>query len=401
MDTVNRDDFEIFNTGIIYLDNAATTMKPKSVVQEIVDYYTKYTANAHRGDYDNSLIVDNKYESVRENVRKFINADLAKEIIFTKGSTESFNMIVFGFLSKYLKENDEILVTKVEHASTILPLINLSKKIGFKIKYIDLLNDFSIDLEDLKNKINDNTKLISIAHITNALGDIRDIESIGKIAKENNILFMVDATQSIGHIKVDVKKNNIDFLGFSAHKMLGPTGVGVLYGKQELLEKLVPTEYGGGMNISFNSNSEYELKELPARLEAGTRNIAGVIGLGAAIDYINNIGIENIHSYEKELKRYLIEKLEKVPNIKMYHKEANSGVLLFNVDNYFSQDVAIYLNKYKICIRAGNHCVRMLEEELKVTNSCRVSLYFYNTKEEIDVLIEALMKQEEILSTII
>lgn len=398
---MNREDFEILDTGIIYLDNAATTMKPRSVVNSIVEYYTKYTANAHRGDYDNSLIVDNKYEDAREEVKKFINAEKVEEIIFTKGSTESFNMIVFGYLSQILKEEDEILVTKVEHASTILPLINLSKKIGFKIKYINLLEDYSIDLNDLKKKINSNTKLISIAHITNALGDIRDIESIGKIAKENNIFFMVDATQSIGHIKVDVIKNNIDFLGFSAHKMLGPTGVGVLYGKKELLEKLIPTEYGGGMNIYFNSDSEYELKSLPHRLEAGTRNIAGVIGLGAAIKYISSIGIENIHKYEIELKKYLLESIEKVPNIKIYHREANSGVLLFNVGNYFSQDVAIYLNKFKICIRAGNHCVRMLEEELKITNSCRVSLYFYNTKEEIDKLVEVLMNQEEILNTVI
>lgn len=398
---MNREDFEIFNTGIVYFDNAATTMKPKSVVSSIVEYYTKYTANAHRGDYDNSLKVDDKYEGTRELVREFINANSVEEVIFTKGSTESFNMIVFGFLANYLKEDDEIITTKVEHASTILPLINLSKKIGFKIKYVDLLDDYSIDNSDLNNKINSKTKLISIAHITNALGDIRDIEKIGKIARENNILFMVDVTQSIGHIKVDVIKNNIDFMGFSAHKMLGPTGVGVLYGKKELLEKLVPTEYGGGMNTYFNSNNEYELKELPQRLEAGTRNIAGVIGLGEAINYINKIGIDKIHNYEMELKKYLIDEIKKVPKIKIYHEDLSSGVLLFNIEDHFSQDVAIYLNRFKICIRAGNHCVKMLEEELHTTNTCRISLYFYNTKEEIDKLVEVLSKTEDILGTII
>lgn len=398
---MNREDFEIFNTGIVYFDNAATTMKPKSVVSSIVEYYTKYTANAHRGDYDNSLKVDDKYEGTRELVRKFINANSVEEVIFTKGSTESFNMIVFGFLANYLKEDDEIITTKVEHASTILPLINLSKKIGFKIKYVDLLDDYSIDISDLNNKINSKTKLISIAHITNALGDIRDIEKIGKIARENNILFMVDVTQSIGHIKVDVIKNNIDFMGFSAHKMLGPTGVGVLYGKKELLEKLVPTEYGGGMNTYFNSNNEYELKELPQRLEAGTRNIAGVIGLGEAINYINKIGIDKIHNYEMELKKYLIDEIKKVPKIKIYHEDLSSGVLLFNIEDHFSQDVAIYLNRFKICVRAGNHCVKMLEEELHTTNTCRISLYFYNTKEEIDKLVEVLSKTEDILGTII
>ncbi len=398
---MNREDFEIFNTGIVYFDNAATTMKPKSVVSSIVEYYTKYTANAHRGDYDNSLKVDDKYEGTRELVRKFINANSVEEVIFTKGSTESFNMIVFGFLANYLKEDDEIITTKVEHASTILPLINLSKEIGFKIKYVDLLDDYSIDISDLNNKINSKTKLISIAHITNALGDIRDIEKIGKIARENNILFMVDVTQSIGHIKVDVIKNNIDFMGFSAHKMLGPTGVGVLYGKKELLEKLVPTEYGGGMNTYFNSNNEYELKELPQRLEAGTRNIAGVIGLGEAINYINKIGIDKIHNYEMELKKYLIDEIKKVPKIKIYHEDLSSGVLLFNIEDHFSQDVAIYLNRFKICVRAGNHCVKMLEEELHTTNTCRISLYFYNTKEEIDKLVEVLSKTEDILGTII
>ena len=398
---LNREDFEIFNDGLIYFDNAATTQKPKSVVNKIVDYYTKYTANAHRGDYDISLKVDEEYEGVREKVKNFINADSSNEIIFTKGSTESFNMIVFGFMAYYLKENDEVVLNKGEHASNILPWITLSEKIGFKIKYAELESDNSLSVKNIEKEINEHTKVIALAEITNAIGDVRPVKEIGELCKKYNILYVVDVTQSIGHKKVDVKENNIDFLGFSGHKMLGPTGVGVLYGRKELLEKLVPLEYGGGMNIMFSSDGSYELKELPYRLEAGTRNIAGVIGLGAAIDYLLSIGLDKIHNYELELKKYLVDRIKTVPNIKLYNESFNSGVLLFNVGNYFSQDVAIFLNNYKICIRAGNHCAKMLQEVICTTNTCRISLYFYNTKEEIDKLISALMDQDKILDTVV
>ena len=398
---MNREDFPILSEGLIYFDNAATTQKPKAVIDSIVEYYTKYTANAHRGDYDISLKVDEKYEGVRTKVKDFINAKSEKEIIFTKGSTESFNNIVFGYMINYLNKNDEVIVTKAEHASNILPWMILEKKLGIKLIYADLESDYSLSLDKLKEKISDRTKVISLAHITNSIGDVRPIKEIGQLCKDNNILFVVDATQSIGHVKVDVEKDNISFLGFSAHKMLGPTGVGVLYGREELLEKLVPLEYGGGMNTIFNSSGIYELKELPARLEAGTRNIAGVIGLGSAIDYINRIGINRIHEYEIELKKYLLEKIKSVPNIKIYNDNINSGILLFNLGNYFSQDVAIFLNSYKICIRAGNHCAKMLEEAINKTNTCRISLYFYNTKEEIDKLVEVLMNQDKIFDTIV
>lgn len=398
---MNREDFEILKDGLIYLDNAATTMKPKKVVDAIVEYYTKYTANAHRGDYDNSIRVDMEYEGVREKVRKFINASRPEEIVFTKGSTESFNMMIFGFMSYYLKKGDEVILSKDEHASNILPWMNLSKKIGFTIKYVKLNENYELTMENLNKEITKNTKVITLAHITNTIGDVRPIEKIGELCKKNNILFVLDATQSIGHIKIDVEKNNISFMGFSAHKMLGPTGVGVLYGKKELLDNLVPIELGGGMNVSFSSAGEYTIKDLPARLEAGTRNIAGVIGMGAAIDYLEEIGLEKIHNYEIELKKYLIEKLSKIPNITIYNKDATSGVLLFNVDKYFSQDVAIYLNKFKICIRAGNHCAKMLEEVICATNTCRISLYLYNTKEEIDKLVEALKNQDKILDTLV
>lgn len=398
---MNREDFEIFKSGLIYLDNAATTMKPNSVINAIVDYYTKYTANAHRGDYDNSLKVDQEYEGAREKVKKFINAKSLEEIIFTKGSTEAFNMIIFGFMSNFLTKDDEVLLTKGEHASNILPWINLSRKIGFTIKYANLTEDYEVTIENLEKEITSKTKVIAIAHITNTIGDVRPVEEIGKLCKKRKILFVLDATQSIGHLKMDVEKYNISFMGFSAHKMLGPTGVGVLYGKKELLEKVVPMEYGGGMNETFSSSGEYTLKKLPARLEAGTRNIAGVIGLGATIDYLNKIGMDKIHEYEIELKKYLIEKLSAIPNITIYNKNTKSGVLLFNVGKYFSQDVAIYLNQFKICIRAGNHCAKMLQEVICVSNTCRASLYLYNTKEEIDKLADALKNQDKILDTVV
>ena len=398
---MNREDFEIFNDGLIYFDNAATTQKPKQVVNSIVEYYTKYTANAHRGDYDISLKVDEKYEAVREKVKDLINANSTKEIIFTKGSTEGLNSIVFGFMSHYLKMGDEVILTKGEHASNILPWMILSKQLGFKIIYADLENDYSLSINKIKEKVTDKTKVIALAHVTNAIGDVRPVEEIGKLCNEKNILFVVDATQSIGHMKVDVDASYVSFLVFSAHKMLGPTGTGVLYGKEELLERLIPLEYGGGMNAMFSSDGEYELKELPQRLEAGTRNIAGVIGLGEAIDYLNSIGLDNIHKYEMELKNYLIDKIKKVPNVKIYNESTDSGILLFNLGEFFSQDVAIFLNSYKICIRAGNHCAKMLQEVIDKTNTCRISLYFYNTKEEIDKLIEALLNQDKIFDTIV
>ena len=398
---MNREDFPILDIGVIYFDNAATTFKPNYVVNSIVEYYTKYTANAHRGDYDNSLKVDSKYEGVRDAVKTFINAERREEIVFTSGATDSLNTVIFGFMAKYLNEGDEVILTKSEHASNILPWIAFEKNIGIKIKYLELNDDYEVTIENIEKAITDKTKVISLAYITNAIGDIRPIREIGKLCREKGIYFVVDATQSIGHLKTDVIKDNIDFLAFSAHKMLGPTGIGVLYGRYELLDKLVPTTYGGGMNAIFDSNSNYELKLLPERLEAGTQNIAGVIGMGAAIEYLETIGLDNIHKYEVDLKRYLIDKLEAVPNIKIYNNKSETGLVVFNVGSYFSQDVSIFLNGYKICVRAGNHCAKVLKEELCTSNTCRISLYLYNTKEEIDKLIEALLLQDHILDTVV
>ena len=398
---MNRDDFPILNSGIIYFDNGATTLKPKCVVDKMIDYYTKYTSNIHRGDYDNAMKTNEAYDEVRELVRDLINAKNISEIVYTSGTTESLNLVAFGFFKKYLKKVDEVLINKAEHASNILPWLVLQKEIGIKVKYIPLDENRELTIENIKKTITDKTKVISVAHISNVIGDIRDIEQIGKICKEKNIYFVVDAAQSISHYKIDVEKANIDFLAFSAHKMMGPTGVGILYGKKELLDKTDPLKYGGGMNQNFESNGEYVLKTAPIKFEAGTPPIAEVIGLGEAIKYIKKIGVDKIHKYELELKEYMVEELSKIPNIILYNKNSKSGILAFNVEGVFSQDTSVYLNHYNIAIRAGNHCAKVLKDDLDIKNTCRVSLCLYNTKEEIDILIKALKNSKDIFKVVI
>jgi len=387
-----RNDFPMLTKDIIYFDNAATTYKLKEVINAVVDYYENYSANAHRGDYDISLKVDTVYEGVRDKVKIFINADNTKEIIFTSGTTMSLNMIVFGFFKDYLNKDDEVLITKSEHASNVLPWYELSKEKGIKINYIKLNKELEVTLDSVKSSITPKTKVISIAHITNVIGDVRPLKEIIEYAHKNNILVVVDGAQSISHMKIDVKDLDVDFFVFSGHKMYGPTGIGVLYGKYDLLDKLKPIFYGGGMNTSFTSNQETSYKELPLRLEAGTQNIEGVIGLGASIDYLNKIGLDNIYNYELGLKRYAVDKLKLLPNIIVYNENTDSNIVVFNVKNIFAEDTSRYLNKYNICIRSGSHCAKILSDELGIKNTCRMSLCLYNTKEEIDRLIEVLDK---------
>ena len=386
---MNRDDFNILNNNIIYFDNGATSLKPKCIADSISFYYNNYSANAHRGDYDLSLLVDNKYEGTRTIVKEFINARKNKEIIFTSGATDSLNKIIFGYFKNYLKEDDEVLLTKSEHASNILPWFELKDEINIKINYIPLTN-LEVTLDNVKNSITDKTKVISIAHITNVVGDIRPIKEIIEYAHSKNILVIIDGAQSVAHTKIDVQDLDIDFLAFSAHKMLGPTGVGVLYGKEELLNNIKPIIFGGGMNASFQFDGTRIYNEIPSLLEAGTPNIAGVIGFGEAIKYLNNIGMDNIEKYEKDLKKYAINKLKNVKDIIIYNENSESGIITFNIKDIFAQDLAIYLNKYNICVRAGNHCAKILKDELGIKNTCRISLYFYNTKEEIDYLVNIL-----------
>ena len=398
---MNREDFPLLKEEIIYFDNGATSLKPKCVIDKMVDYYTNYPANAHRGDYDLSYKVDREYESTRELVKDFINAQYLEEIVFTSGATESLNMITNGFFANLLEPGDEVLITTSEHASNVLPWFNLANKKGIKISYIPLDNNYYVTIDNLKRVIKPETKVISIAGITNVIGDIRPIKEICKLAHENNIFVVVDGAQMVPHMKVDVQDLDVDFLAFSAHKMCGPTGVGVLYGKKELLEHLEPIILGGGMNESFDNPSEVILSELPTRLEAGTRNIAGVIGFGEAIKYLNKIGMDNIHKQEISLRKYLIDKLLPLKYIDIINIESDSGIVTFNVSGVFSQDVAYYLNKYNICVRAGNHCAKILKTSVGVNNTVRVSLYFYNTFEEIDSLVELLSDYDKIVKEMI
>ncbi len=400
---MNREDFLMFknNPDLIYFDNGATTFKPKCVISAINDYYTKYTANSHRGDYNLSLKIDELYEGTREIVKDFINAKSSKEIIFTKGTTDSLNIIVFSFMRYYLKKGDEVLITKAEHASNVLPWFELEKEIGIKVNFIPLNENHEVTLENLKKVINKDTKVVSLAYITNVIGDVRPIKEIAKYLHEKNILLCVDGAQSVPHMKTDVISDDIDFLAFSAHKMLGPTGIGVLYAKEKYLELFKPLIYGGGMNARFESSKEVEYKELPLRLEAGTSNIAGVLGLRSAILYLEEIGLNKIEKYEHELREYLVSRLKEIPNVIVYNEFSKSGIVVFNLEGVFAEDTSRYLNHYHICVRAGNHCTKMVKDEIKVKNTCRVSLYLYNTKEEIDKFIEVLKDNKKLFEVIL
>ena len=397
---MNREDFPMLKQDIIYFDNGATTFKPKCVIDAMSEYYSNYCANAHRGDYEISYKVDLAYESARKKVADFINAS-RDEIVFTSGATESLNMIANGFFAPILEPGDEVLITLSEHASNVLPWFKLAKTNGIIVNYIELDSNLHVSMANLKKAITPHTRVISLAGLTNVVGDIRPLKEICEFAHSNNIFVVVDGAQSVAHTKTDVKAMDCDFLAFSAHKMCGPTGVGVLYGKSELLESIVPTNLGGGMNESFDSIEEVYLKDIPTRLEAGTPNIAGVIGLGTAVDYLSNIGMNEIELRLIKLKKYLVEKLVTIPHIKIINEECESGIVAFNVDGIFAQDVAYYLNKYHICVRAGNHCAKMLKNAIGVKNTVRISLYFYNTEKEIDKLVELLQDKNKILNEMI
>lgn len=397
---MHREDFPMLNQDIIYLDNGATTFKPQCVIDKMNEYYEKYSANAHRGDYSISYKVDVEYESARKNVAEFIGAD-TDEIVFTSGDTASLNYIATGFFDNLLEPGDEIIITNAEHASNVLPWFRLANKHDLKINYIPLDSNLHVTLENLKTVVTPKTKVIAIAEITNVVGDVRPIKEITDFAHENNIFVVVDGAQSVPHKSVNVKETGIDFLAFSGHKMCGPTGIGVLYAKRELLTNIEPLILGGGMNESFDNEKEIYLKEIPHRLEAGTPNIAGAIGLGEAIKYLSNIGMDKIAIYEQKLKEYLTSKLKQIPYINIVNEEADSGIVAFNVEGIFSQDVAYYLNKYNICVRAGNHCAKILKKSIGVKNTVRVSLYFYNTYEELDALVELLSNKDKIMKEMI
>lgn len=392
-----REDFPILKNNVVYFDNAATTLKPKCVVDAVNDYYLNYSANIHRADYYMSFKASDLYENTREIVRDFINAKKREEIVFTSGTTDAINLIVNGFFSNILGKGDEVILSKSEHASLILPFTVLSLKKGFTIKYVNLDDSLKLNLYSLKKLITSKTKVIALAGITNVVGDIRDLKSICSIAKKNRIYTLIDGAQLVPHLDVDVQKIDCDFLCFSAHKMCGPCGVGVLYGKYELLNRIFPQKVGGGMNENFKEKELY-LKKVPTRLEAGTPNIEGVIGLGAAVKYLKSIGMKKIVEYESDLRRYLINSLNQIPYIQIYNEESEAGIVAITVNSKEVSDVALYLNKNNICVRAGNHCSKMLKDEIGIENTIRISLYFYNTFEEIDYLKKVLADKDELYS---
>lgn len=387
----NKNDFPMKEKNIIYFDNAATTFKPYRVIDKINEYYYDYNANSHRGDYDISFKVDDEIDYTRDLVKMFINAKRKDEIIFTKNTTDSLNMVVFGFFLNYLNDNDEVILSSSEHASNILPWLILSVKKKIKIVFVDSKNE-KLDINDIKEKITSKTKVISLAHITNVSGDKRDIKSICSLAHKYGILVVVDGAQSIPHIKTDVQDLDIDFLAFSAHKMCGPTGVGVLYGKYKLFEKMVPFTYGGGMNLNYDEHT-LQLAEIPYRFESGTPNIADIIGFSETIKFLNEIGMDNIERQEKYLRRYLIKELETIPYIKIYNKDCEGSSVIINIDGILSGDLGLFLNTKGICVRSGKHCAKMGDNK---EDTVRISLYFYNNYEEIDYLISVLKKREEI-----
>ena len=340
---------------LVYFDNGATSLKPQCVIDAICDYYSNFTANAHRGDYDIAHKVDQTFDAVRSKVANFINAK-DKEVVFTAGTSMSINMVAYGYGVKYLTENDEILITEAEHASNVLPWYKVAEQTGCKVNFIELDEKGRLTVDNLKKALNSNVKIVSLAHISNVLGYDFDVKEFSKLIHEVGAIFLLDGAQSVPHKKVDVKDLDVDFLVFSGHKMCGPTGIGVLYGKYDLLNKMDPLMTGGGMNTKFDMCGNIGYQHPPLKFEAGTQNIAGVIGLGAAIDYLNSIGLDVIEQREKELKRYAIKKLKEVDIITIYNDDNDSGIITFNVKDVFAQDAASLFNSYGIAVRCGEHC---------------------------------------------
>ncbi|MFA6981478.1 MAG: cysteine desulfurase [Patescibacteria group bacterium] len=399
-----KKDFPILSTSregkeLVYLDSAATTQKPKEVVEAISKFYLESNANAHRGTYYLSDQATELYEGARKKVADFIGATSADEVIFTKGATESLNFVASTWARKHIHEGDVILTTKAEHHSNLLPWMQIAKEMGAKVEYLELDDNGEITEKEIANKMRSEVKLVAVSHISNVLGTIFPVEDVCKKAHEIGAIVVVDGAQSAPHMKVDVKRLGCDFYAFSGHKMLGPTGIGVLWGRKELLEELEPYQYGGGM-VGIVSESEVTWGDIPQRFEAGTQNVAGAVGLSAAIDYLNKIGIENIHEHTKELTRYTIEKLSEIPEIRMLgpKDEKKRGALVsFTLKGIHPHDLASILDEDNIAVRSGQHCTMPLHDALGIPASTRVSFYLYNTKTDIDKLILGIEKAKEIL----
>lgn len=402
-----REDFPILkrkinNHPLIYFDNAATTQKPKQVIEAIKEFYENYNANVHRAIHTLSQESSELYENAHEEVAKFINADGMEEIIFVRGTTEAINLVAYAWGLHNLKSEDEVLVTLMEHHSNIVPWETLSKINGFQVKYAEVNDDGTLNYESFENAISHKTKIVCLAHVSNVTGVINDVKRVAKIAHEYGALVLVDAAQSVPHLPVDVKDLDIDFLAFSGHKMLGPTGIGALYGKREILEEMKPFHGGGLMikEVTFNTMTRrcsISLNDLPWKFEAGTPDVCGGVGLMAAVRYLNDLDMENVREHEEILTEYTIRRMQECEKVQIYGPEDASlkcGILPFGVEGLSSHDVALFLDSYGIMIRSGFHCAQPLHEKFRLKSSARASFYIYNTREEIDRLVEVLKEIE-------
>ncbi|GAE28489.1 cysteine desulfurase [Halalkalibacter wakoensis JCM 9140] len=387
-------DQHVNGNPLVYLDSAATSQKPLKVIEAIDDYYRRYNSNVHRGVHTLGTLATDGYEGAREKVRNFIGANSIEEIIFTRGTTTALNLVASSYARDNLKEGDEIVISLMEHHSNIIPWQQAAKVTGATLKYFPLQPDGTLDLADVEKTITEKTKIVSVMQVSNVLGTINPIKEIAEIAHRNGAIMVVDGAQSTPHMKVDVKDLDCDFFAFSGHKMGGPTGIGALYGKKHLLEKMEPIEFGGEM-IDFVGLQDSTWKELPWKFEGGTPIIAGAIGLGAAIDFLEEVGLDNILKHEHELAEYAMERLSEIDGLKIFGPKKRAGVVTFNLDDVHPHDVATVLDAEGIAVRAGHHCAQPLMKWLDVTATARASFYLYNTKEDVDALVTGLVKTKE------
>ena len=388
---------EVNDEPLVYLDNAATTQKPTQVLDVLRHYYEHDNANVHRGVHTLAERATEDYENSREKVRAFINAKETSEVLFTRGTTTGLNWLARSYGDAFIKEGDEIVISYMEHHSNIIPWQQLAARKGATLRYLPLTDEGFIDMTAAKEMINEKTAIVSLAYVSNVLGVINPIKELAEMAHGNGAVMIVDGAQAAPHMTVDVQALDADFFAFSGHKMCGPTGIGVLYGKRQLLEQMEPVEFGGEM-IDFVNLYDSSWKELPWKFEAGTPNIAGAIALGGAIDYLNEIGMENIHRYEQELVAYVLPKLQAIGGITIYgpqDPEHHTGVVAFNLDGIHPHDVATALDMEGVAVRAGHHCAQPLMNYLNLPATARASFYFYNTKEDADRLIEAIKATKE------
>ena len=391
-----RNDFPILQAGqdkpLVYLDNAATTLKPQPVINAVTEYYSHFSANVHRGVYDIGEKATAAYEGAREKMRQFINAPSIRNIIFTQGTTESINLVAYSWARRNLKQGDVILITEMEHHSNLVPWQLVARDTGAVLRYLPLLADGTLDISEPDQYFTSNLKLLAVTHQSNVLGTVNPLSNLIEMAHSAGALVLVDAAQSIPHFPVDVTLLNCDFLMFSGHKMIGPTGVGVLYGREDLLDQMDPFISGGEMITTVNM-AEAQWNELPWKFEAGTPNIAQVIGLGAAVDYLNKLGLDAIHKYELDLTQYTLEQLTQVEGLQVLGPRQNRGpVFSFSLKDIHPHDVAQLLNEFGVAVRAGHHCAEPISRYYHLPATTRASLYFYNTRAEIDLLVDGLNK---------